>query len=166
MHKPGFAIVVMMLLLSATSGLASSLPKADLVLVSKSESKLYLVKGGRWYRKYHVALGKNPVGHKLEVGDRRTPEGSYVLDYKRQNSAFYKAIHISYPNDTDRLMAESRGVDPGGQIMIHGQPNNPVWPESKLQQFNWTEGCIAVRNKEMDEIWMAVEPGTPIEIIP
>ncbi len=158
--------VLMFALGCASASVANAIPKADLVLVSKSEAKLYLVRNGRWYKKYHVALGKNPVGHKLEVGDKRTPEGSYILDYKREKSAFYKAIHISYPNEYDRLQAEMRGVDPGGQIMIHGQPNKSEWPDHKLQQFNWTEGCIAVRNTEMDEIWQAVDPGTRIEIIP
>lgn len=142
------------------------LEKADMVVVVKSESKLYLKRGGKIISQYHVVFGPEPQGHKLQEGDGKTPEGIYVLDYKNANSDFYKSIHISYPNRADRKRAARSGVDPGGEIMIHGQKNSAGWLASISKYFNWTEGCIAVSNRAMDEIWLAVDAGTPIEIKP
>lgn len=145
---------------------SSGIEKADSVLVIKSDSTLYLLKNGAVVKKYHVAFGRHPRGHKQQQGDERTPEGSYILDYKNPRSKFYKAIHISYPNDEDKKRARDKGVDPGGDIMIHGQRNGLGWLWFVTQQFNWTDGCIAVSNSDMDEIWNAVDVGTPIEIRP
>jgi len=117
-------------------------------------------------KKYQIALGANPKGHKQQEGDERTPEGKYILDYKKSDSSFYKAIHISYPNKNDREKARKLGVSPGGSIMIHGQKNGLGWLSWISQGFNWTDGCIAVTNKEMDEIWSLVKVGTVIEIQP
>ena len=135
----------------------------DRVLVVKSERMLYLKSNGEIFRRYPVALGPVPWGHKLQEGDERTPEGRYVLDYKNQESRFYKSIRVSYPNLRDRLRAEELGVSPGGNIMIHGQPEGA---RDDAQLFNWTDGCIAVSNEHMDEIWQLVTVGTPIEILP
>lgn len=135
----------------------------DRVLVVKSERMLYLKSNGEIFRRYPVALGPVPWGHKLQEGDERTPEGRYVLDYKNQESRFYKSIRVSYPNLRDRLRAEELGVSPGGNIMIHGQPEGA---RDDAQLFNWTNGCIAVSNEHMDEIWQLVTVGTPIEILP
>lgn len=140
--------------------------KVDLVVVDKSKERLYLMDTGRVVKEYKVAFGANPVGHKQQEGDERTPEGAYILDYKKSDSAFYKSIHISYPNEDDQLRAESLGVDPGGFIMIHGQRNGLSWLSGLTQLFNWTDGCIAVTNAEMDEIWQLVNKGTAIEIKP
>jgi len=140
--------------------------KIDLVLVNKSENKLYLLSGQVKIKEYDVVFGANPVGHKQQEGDERTPEGWYILDYKKPDSSFYKAIHISYPNEKDKKLANDRGVDPGGLIMIHGQRNRLGWLSWFMQWFNWTDGCIAVTNKEMEEIWGLVDVGTPIEITP
>jgi murein L,D-transpeptidase YafK len=137
---------------------------ADGVLVDKSEERLYLLKDGAVIAEYAVAFGANPEGHKQQEGDERTPEGHYTLDFKKADSAFYKAIHISYPNDADKQSAAERGVDPGGAIMIHGQRNWLGWLSFITQRFNWTDGCIAVTNSEMDEIWQMVSVPTPIEI--
>ena len=137
---------------------------ADKVLVDKSDEKLYLLKDGTTIAEYSVAFGANPVGHKEQEGDERTPEGHYLLDYKKADSSFYKAIHISYPNDADKQAAAAKGVDPGGLIMIHGQRNRLGWLSLITQRFNWTDGCIAVTNVEMDQIWNAVAVNTPIEI--
>ena len=137
---------------------------ADSVLVDKSDEKLYLLKEESVFAEYSVSFGANPVGHKQQAGDERTPEGHYILDYKNPDSAFYKAIHISYPNEEDKQAAMARGVDPGGAIMIHGQRNWFGWLSFITQQFNWTDGCIAVTNSEMDEIWDSVPVNTPIEI--
>ena len=158
--------ILAMLILLLIPTVALGMEKADLVLVIKSDSKLYLKKNGKVLKEYHVAFGENPDGHKQHEGDERTPEGRYVLDYKKKDSAFYKSIHISYPNEADKKRAESAGVNPGGFIMIHGQKNGHGWLSWLTQRFNWTDGCIAVTNSEMDEIWESVDVGTPIEIRP
>ncbi len=154
------------LLLLSTAIPADTHVLADRVLVKKSAHKLYLIKDGISYQEFHIALGPKPRGRKLEVGDERTPEGSYVLDFKNPDSDYYKSIRISYPNDYDQRRAAENGVDPGGMIMIHGLPNESTLPSSLVQRFNWTDGCIAVTNVEMDQIWLAIEPGTPIDIVP
>jgi len=145
---------------------ASAVQKADLVLVIKSQKKMYLKNGEETLKEYDVVFGANPKGHKEKEGDERTPEGKYKLDYKKSDSAYYKAIHISYPNEEDIKKAKEKGDNPGGQIMIHGQRNYFGWLSFIMQWFNWTNGCIAVTNSEMDEIWNAVDVGTPIEIRP
>lgn len=141
-------------------------PVADKVLVIKSEHALYLMKDGEAFATFHVVFGAEPEGHKQQQGDQRTPEGEYTLGYKNSNSRYYKSIHVSYPNAQDRAQAKQRGVRPGGDIMIHGQPNGKEWLGPISQLFNWTDGCIALRNKDMDAVWDAVDPGTPIEISP
>ena len=139
---------------------------ADKVVVEKSSQTLTLLKNGKVLKKYHVVFGANPEGHKQKQGDERTPEGNYTLDSKNSHSGFYKSIHISYPSRQDRERARKAHVNPGGDIMIHGQKNGYEWLSFISQYFNWTDGCIAVKNNEMDEIWKAVRPGTPIEIKP
>ena len=139
---------------------------ADAVLVIKSESRLYLMREGRELASFKVAFGSNPKGHKQQQGDEKTPEGNYILDYKNPYSKYYKSIHISYPNAQDRANAKKRGVDPGGDIMIHGQANGYERFAFIAQLFNWTNGCIALSNSDMDVVWHAVIPGTPIEIRP
>jgi len=157
---------IILIILFLTPTIVFSIEKADMVLVVKSESKLYLKKDGKSLNEYHVAFGANPKGHKQQQGDERTPEGKYILDYKKEDSAFYKSIHISYPNETDKKRAKESGVNPGGFIMIHGQKNGLSWLSFFTQRFNWTDGCIAVSNSAMDEIWQTVDVGTPIEIKP
>jgi murein L,D-transpeptidase YafK len=136
------------------------------VFVDKSDKKMYLIANGKRLKEYDVVFGSNPKGHKQEEGDGRTPEGKYILDYKKADSAFYRAIHISYPDEEDKADAKKRGVNPGGLIMIHGQKNGYGWLSWLMQWFNWTDGCIAVSNSEMDELWQLVKVGTPIEIVP
>jgi len=145
---------------------AFCLEKADFVFVIKSESKLYLIKNGKTLKEFDVVFGANPKGHKLKEGDERTPEGRYILDYKKVDSAYYKSIHISYPNEQDKRRAKELGVDPGGLIMIHGQKNGFGWFSFISQAFNWTDGCIALSDSDMDEVWEAVDVGTPIQIKP
>ncbi|WP_102530805.1 L,D-transpeptidase family protein [Shewanella sp. 10N.286.52.B9] len=140
--------------------------KVDLVIVNKSEAKMSIYQQGKVLKTYQIAMGDAPQGHKFKEGDQRTPQGRYVLDYKKSDSAFYKSIHISYPNEEDKLRANALGVSPGGMIMIHGQNPNSELPPEQAQQYNWTNGCIAVTNKEMDELWRVIEEGTPIEIWP
>ena len=149
------------------AGVALASPKADFVLVNTAERPLYLLQNGMPFREYRVSLGPQPRGHKFREGDDRTPEGRYTLDFKKADSDFYKAIHISYPNQYDLELARFAGVNAGGSIMIHGFPDRPLeFPAAVIQRVNWTDGCIAVTNEEMDEIWNAVDIGTPIEILP
>lgn len=136
------------------------------VLVIKSDRTMYLLADGRIVRTFHIALGSHPVGDKRREGDGRTPEGTYILDFKNSHSAYYKSIHISYPNLEDRLRARRNGVDPGNDIMIHGQRNGYRRFAAYTQRFDWTEGCIAVSDHDMDEIWRLVKVGTPIDIEP
>jgi len=164
--KVTFNIISAALAIFLFSGLAYSEQPADFVLVVKSESRLYLIREGQEVASFKVAFGSNPQGHKQQQGDERTPEGRYTLDYKNANSAYYKSIHISYPNAKDRENARKRGVDPGGHIMVHGQRNGYEVFSVFAQLFNWTNGCIALSNRDMDVVWQTVNPGTPIEIRP
>ena len=154
----------------ATSGPVDALPSGDVsadeIVVSKSERKLYLIREGEILRSYPIALGRNPEGHKEREGDLRTPEGSYLIDWRKHDSDFYLALHISYPNDQDRRAARRRGVDPGGMIMIHGLPNEPKYPRRDYLRSDWTDGCIAVSNAAMIDLWLSVPDQTPITILP
>jgi murein L,D-transpeptidase YafK len=136
---------------------------ADKVVVLKSYRKLLLMKGNEVLKTYIVSLG-DPVGPKVRQGDNKTPEGTYVLDRHNANSQYHRSIHISYPNAGDLARARKLGVSPGGELFIHGLPNEFHGHSEALG--DWTEGCIAVSNAEMDEIWRAVADGTPIEIKP
>ncbi len=139
---------------------------ADRVIVYKQERKLVLLSQGKELRSYKVALGSEAVGPKTRQGDHRTPEGSYVLDGRNPNSHFYKAFHISYPNLKDIAAAKKLGVSPGGDIMLHGLAKEYAWVGKAHLLHDWTDGCIAVTNEEMDEIWRLVRVGTPIDIKP
>ncbi|WEX78253.1 L,D-transpeptidase family protein [Sinorhizobium numidicum] len=145
---------------------ASAAETADRVVVHKERRILQLFQGTRLLREYPVALGGDPAGHKEREGDRKTPEGRYVLDWRNDESSFYKSIHVSYPGPQDIEVAAAKGIDPGGMIMIHGQPNYFGWLAFLTQMFDWTDGCIAVTNAEMDEIWDMVPDNTAIEINP
>ncbi|MGX5200431.1 L,D-transpeptidase family protein [Aliikangiella sp. IMCC44632] len=136
----------------------------DLVKVDKSERKMYLMENGVPLIEYSISLGGSPQGHKEQEGDQKTPEGEYVLDYVKEDSSFYRAMHISYPNQTDKQHAKSKGVSPGGFIMVHGQKNGLAWLSSLTQKFDWTDGCIAITNSEMDEFLSLVNVGTKIII--
>ena len=146
---------------------SASLASVDTVVVIKSKRLLLLLKDGEIFKTYRVSLGKRPEGHKIASGDQRTPEGRYILDAKNPKSKYYLAIHISYPNELDIINAQKRGVSPGGEIMIHGLPPKR---SNELKELNgyadWTNGCIALTNPEMEEIWQFVNAGTPIEIKP
>jgi murein L,D-transpeptidase YafK len=135
--------------------------RADAVLVDKSERTLQLLRDGAVIATFSVALGFAPEGHKTQQGDGRTPEGRYVLDWRNPKSRFHLSIHISYPNSADKAQAAARGVSPGGDIFIHGTP----WLASVTGR-DWTLGCIAVSNADMDAIWASVADGTPIVIRP
>jgi len=143
-----------------------ALPMADRVLVQKGERKLQLLRNGEVLRTYKVALGLRPEGHKEYEGDFRTPEGVYKLSRRNPNSEYFLSIQIDYPNERDLKRARRLGQRPGGAIMIHGQPNVPRKPRDYYSNVDWTEGCIAVSNSDMVEIWLMTPPDTPIEIRP
>lgn len=139
---------------------------ADRVMVRKSERMLYLMKDGKVLRSFKVALGLSPDGHKLREGDFRTPEGSYRLVERNADSDFFLSIRISYPNDADTWRARKMGYHPGGAIMIHGQPNEPKHSAEYYRRTDWTNGCIAVSNADMVDIWLMTARNTPIDIYP
>ena len=136
------------------------------MLIEKANRQLHLLKEGEILRTFRIALGMVPVGDKQEEGDFRTPEGRYRLDARNPNSEFFLSIHVSYPNREDLQEAFARGVDPGGAIMIHGQPNLPTRSETYYRTQDWTNGCIAVSNSDMIDIWLMTTDNTPIEIRP
>jgi murein L,D-transpeptidase YafK len=140
--------------------------KADKVVVFKGKRVLILLRDGEILKTYRIALGRQPKGHKTKVGDNKTPEGTYILDARNPNSNYHLSIRISYPNETDLLNAQRLGVTPGGDIMIHGLSNGTRKLEKYHRYLNWTNGCIAVTDREMEEIWNLVPDGTPIEIKP
>jgi murein L,D-transpeptidase YafK len=140
--------------------------RADRVVVLKKERSLQLLRQGNVIKTYKVALGADPVGPKQRQGDHKTPEGLYLLDSRNPHSQFYKSIHISYPSMRERAAARQKGVSPGGDLFVHGLPKGYGWVGSAHRVKDWTDGCIAVTNQEMDEIWVAVMDGTPIEIRP
>lgn len=142
--------------------------KADKIIVNKSERMLYLEQNGHIIRQYKIALGNQPVGHKQQQGDGKTPEGKYVISGRNPKSAYHLSLRISYPDSDDKKQAAQRGVSLGGDIMIHGYPNRAP---NKLFDFihennDWTAGCIAVKDAEIEEIWKLVANGTPIIINP
>jgi murein L,D-transpeptidase YafK len=146
---------------------SASVVKADKIVVIKSKRVALLMNNGEIIKAYRVSLGKQPVGRKSRQGDQKTPEGTYVIDSRITDSKFHRALHISYPNDSDIKRAQRFGIDPGGSIMIHGLPNGLGRKIGKLHRLSdWTDGCIAVTNSEMDEIWELVPDGVTIEIKP
>lgn len=139
---------------------------ADRVVVHKAERELLLVTEGKILKRYRIALGGHPQGHKTQEGDRRTPEGVYRIAGRNPRSAYHLSLRISYPNEDDRIQAARRGVSPGGDIMIHGLPNGFGWIGRWHRWADWTAGCIAVTDSEIEEIWRSVPDGTPVEIKP
>jgi murein L,D-transpeptidase YafK len=150
----------------AMASLGVELPVADRVLVRKSERRLYLMRGNDVLRAYRVALGLNPAGAKERAGDFRTPEGSYRLSRRNTRSDYFLSIQVSYPNDLDTRRARSNGWQPGGSIMIHGLPNDPRHAPDYYATQDWTDGCIAVTNADMVEIWMMTSDNVRIDIQP
>lgn len=137
---------------------------ADAVFVDKSDRRLELRREGRVIKAYDIALGGNPLGAKRREGDERTPEGDYVIDFRRSDSAYHLALHIDYPNAADRAESARLGVPTGGAIFIHGLPN--FYPLGVAPKFDWTKGCIALDNAEIEEVWRLVPDGTPVTIVP
>jgi len=138
----------------------------DRIVVLKSERKLLLMDGDAVLRSMDISLGLMPRGHKQQEGDFRTPEGRYFIEAKNAESDYFLSLKVSYPNAADRAMAGRLGVDPGGQIMIHGLPNEPSLDESAYSALDWTDGCIAVNNSDMVDLWRFTAVSMPIEIRP
>jgi murein L,D-transpeptidase YafK len=155
-----------MQLARAPPALAAPAARADKVLVEKSARRLTLLRDGTPLKSYEVALGSETIGHKQQEGDGRTPEGLYAVDFKHPRSRFHLALRISYPNSADRSSAAQHGVAPGGDIMIHGLPNGLGWLGGFHLKRDWTDGCIAVTDNQIDEIWAMVDVGTEVEIKP
>ena len=135
------------------------------VLILKTDHKLILLDaGGHVINTYVVAIGRGGLRPKERQGDHRTPEGFYIVDRRKKDSRFHRALHVSYPNDADRERARELRVDPGGDIMIHGIENGLGWIGSLHRAMDWTDGCVAVTDPEIEQIWAAVPDGTPVEI--
>ena len=139
---------------------------ADKVLIEKKERRLTLLSKGQVIKTYKIALGGDPVGPKERQGDNKTPEGIYIIDSRNGNSAYHLSLHISYPNERDKMRAKALNVDPGGDIMIHGIKNGLAWVGDMHAGIDWTQGCIAVTDEEMEEIYKLVPNGTIVEIRP
>jgi murein L,D-transpeptidase YafK len=147
------------------AGVVNALPTATRVVVYKTERRMDLLNGNTVLRSFKVSLGLMPKGHKEQVGDFRTPEGRYYLTRRNPRSDYFLSIQVSYPNARDIRKAKSQGVDPGGSIMIHGLPNT-LKREPAYYLRDWTDGCIAVSNSDMIEIWLLTNNNTPIDILP
>jgi len=145
---------------------AGGIAAADRVVVRKAEHKLYLYSGSQLLGEYNVQLGLNPVGQKEREHDFRTPEGRYFLTRRNTRSEFFLAIQVSYPSKEDELRARKNHWAPGGSIMVHGFPNNPKHPAAYYESNDWTDGCIALSNSDMVEVWMRTQDHIPIDIYP
>ena len=140
--------------------------KADSILILKKDHVMELIAGGKVIRTYQVALGRGGLAPKERQGDGRTPEGHYIIDAKYEASHYHKALHVSYHNAEDRMRAAKLGISPGGSIMIHGLPNGKGWIGAAHRFYDWTLGCIAVTDEEIDEVFKLVAVGTPVDIRP
>ncbi len=160
----GAVVVLLVFFVSCSAPRANS--RADKLVVNKSKRQLLLYQGENVIARYRIALGHNPEGPKMRKGDGRTPEGTYSISGRNAASAFHKSLKVSYPNAADRERARRRGVDPGGDIMIHGLPNGRGFVGAAHRLIDWTDGCIAVTNAEIEEIWSLVTDGTLVQINP
>ena len=150
----------------AADAASESSKQADRIVIEKSKRTMTLMSGGTALKTYKVALGGQPVGAKQRIGDHKTPEGLYIVDQKKAASQFHRALHISYPNARNRENARKVGVSPGGDVEIHGLGAKYGWVGAAHRQMDWTDGCIAVTNEEIDEIRPLVAVGTPVAIKP
>ena len=161
--------ILLILSLGLASLFADIIDIADKVIIKKSTRMLYLSQNGEIFNKYHITLGQVPVGDKEVEGDMKTPEGAYFIDYRQLSNDYYKSLHVSYPNASDKAHAKTLGQSAGGMIMIHGTP--PSWSLSPYGDWmnvliDWTEGCIAMANDDMDEVWEQTTNSTLVVIVP
>ena len=160
------AAFLLVVVCRATDAATESPKQADRIVIEKSKHTMTLMSGGTVLKTYKVALGGQPVGAKQRIGDHKTPEGLYIVDQKKAASQFHRALHISYPNARDKENARRLGVSSGGDVEIHGLGAKYGWVGAAHRQMDWTDGCVAVTNEEIDEIWPLVAVGTPVEIKP
>ena len=151
---------------TAAGSPAAGLPAADRVVVRKAEHKLYLYRGERLLGEFRISLGLNPHGQKEREHDFRTPEGHYSLARRNTRSDYFLSIQVSYPNKEDERRAHANHWAPGGAIMIHGLPNAPRHTPDYYASTDWTDGCIALSNSDMVEVWMRTQENIPIDILP
>jgi murein L,D-transpeptidase YafK len=167
--KPLLSVLCLLLAAVAALGVtakATEIAAADHIIVRKAERKLYLYSGSRLLSSYKVALGLAPVGQKEREHDFRTPEGHYYLARRNTRSDYFLALQVSYPNKDDEMRARKNRWAPGGLIMIHGLPNTLKHPASYYSSSDWTDGCIALSNSDMVEVWMRTQDNIPIDIYP
>ncbi len=172
LHAPWVRLLGLFAVLSL--GLAGQSParspspefRADTILIVKHERKLYLLRDNYLLASYRIALGLSPTGAKEHQWDFRTPEGSYVIDFRREHSHYYKALHISYPSRDDLKRSSAQHMHPGGDIFIHGEPNQPTKPASYYKTRDWTNGCIALSDEDLQEVWDLTEGQTTVVIVP
>jgi murein L,D-transpeptidase YafK len=141
-------------------------PLADAILIVKHERKLYLLHDNYPLRSYRIALGLSPTGAKERQWDFRTPEGSYIIDFRQEHSHYFKALHISYPSPADLKRSSALHFPAGGDIFIHGEPNHPTKPVSYYKTRDWTNGCIALSDEDLQDLWNLTAGKTPVEIVP
>jgi murein L,D-transpeptidase YafK len=163
-----FAAAIVGIFLYAHGNINSLPPNTtiDRIVVDKASRRLSVFQSGKRLKTYRVALGRNPVGAKEEEGDLKTPEGLYQIDGRNRQSRFHLALHISYPSAEDAARAAARGVSAGCDIMIHGLPNDEGWIGGFHRRTDWTAGCIALTNEEIEELWHVIPDGTAVEIRP
>jgi murein L,D-transpeptidase YafK len=154
------------ILFIASVSVAAEEHMADRIIIKKEKRTLTLYQQGQKIKTYKIALGSSPEGPKERQGDGKTPEGIYKIDSRKLNSQFHRSLRVSYPNESDRKRAKKLGVNPGGDIMIHGLPNGRGWVGAKHRLYDWTNGCIAVTDEEIEEVWKLVPIGTTVEIRP
>jgi murein L,D-transpeptidase YafK len=159
-------IQLLIFLIAALRCVAATTAQADKIIILKSARTMTLLSGGKALKTYKVALGSVPVGPKQVEGDHKTPEGDYLIDAKNAHSQFHLSLHISYPSAADQKKARSLGARPGGAIMIHGLARPFAYLGPLHRQTDWTDGCVAVTNAEIEEIWKLVPVGTRVEIRP
>ena len=162
------AVLLLTVSFASHGAFAANTERATLIVVDKSDHLMHVYAKDKIIATYRVGFGANPVGHKQQEGDKRTPEGRYLLDYKNANSTFFKSIHISYPNKADKVRAKRLGLPPGGDIMIHGQANDPL-VRAAIDRYpspDWTYGCISMKNEDLQRLWDMVPIPTRIRIQP
>lgn len=158
--------IILLICLFIISSFSYSQDTIDIIIIKKSERTLYAVKDDKIIKKYSVALGRNPIGHKKKEGDKKTPEGYYFINGKNAKSKFFLSLHTSYPNFHDKRVAEKRNLNPGSHIAIHGLPTLSILSQYLYNGPDWTDGCIALNNNDMKELWDMTEEGIQILIKP
>jgi murein L,D-transpeptidase YafK len=172
--RPGDRLCLAGLFLASLLGFAaqssaqsvSGTERADTILIVKHERKLYLLHENAPLRSYRIALGLSPTGAKEREWDFRTPEGSYIIDFRQEHSHFFKALHISYPSPADRKRSSAQHLSAGRDIFIHGEPNQPSKPDSYYKTRDWTNGCIALSDEDLQDVWNLTAGRTRVEIVP